>query len=62
MDWEVVKEIVDTYEYIQYEENMSEQEWMMDEEQTGIPYPNKMSRDDMFKLVARIYNKTHNEE
>lgn len=61
MDWKVVKEIVDTYEYIQYEEDMYEREWMLDEDQTGIPYPNKMSREDLFKLVARIYNKQHKE-
>lgn len=61
MDWKVVKEIVDTYEYIQYEEDMYEREWMLDEDQTGIPYPNKMSREDLFKLVARIYNEQHKE-
>lgn len=60
LTWQDVKEIVDTYEFLQYEQEMYEREWNMDEDQTGIPYPNEMSRDDMFKMVARMYNKQHN--
>lgn len=61
MDWQVVKEIIELYEEVEYEQEMDERDWMMDEDQMGIKYPNHMSKEDMYHLVTRIYNQKHSE-
>lgn len=60
MDYETVKEIVELYEYLENEERTAEREWAMDEDQTGIPYPYELTREDLYRDVAAVYNKKHN--
>jgi len=56
MDWTQVKQIIELYEAHCEQIEQDEWDWMMDEDNTGIPYPYKQTKEQIYQTVAARYN------
>ena len=57
MTWQDIRTIVELYEHFSEEAERNYREWSMDEDQTGIPNPFDISKEDICKDVLVAFNR-----
>ncbi len=56
MDAKQVKQIIELYETQCKQLEDDEWDWRMDEDNTGIPYPYKQTKEQIYETIAARYN------
>ena len=57
LTWQDIKTIVELYEHFEEEMDRKYLEWQMDEDQTGIPNPFEVSKEDICKDVLIAFDR-----